>query len=71
MVLILFLMSELLTDGDTLFSNQIFHTIALLGRSSDDSSLVLVLAVVVLRVHVVRFTVLVFTSLLGAAVGRC
>jgi len=71
MVLILFLMSKLLTDSNALFSNQILHTITLFSSGSDDSSLVLVLAVVVLRVHVVRFTVLVFAGLLGAAIGGC
>ena len=67
MVLVLFFGSELLTDGDTLFSDQILHAVTLDIGSGDDSSLVLAL---VLRVHVLRLAVLVLASLLGAAVGR-
>jgi hypothetical protein len=67
MVLVLFFVSELLTDSDTLIPDQILQTVALFSSSGDDSGLVLVLA---LRVHVVRFAVLVLAGLLGATVGR-
>jgi hypothetical protein len=67
MVLVLFLVSELLTDGNTLIPDQILQAVALFSSSGDDPGLVLVLA---LRVHVVGLAVLVLASLLGAAVGR-
>ena len=67
MVLVLFLVSELLTDGNTLIPDQILQAVAFFSSSGDDSGLVLVLA---LRVHIVGLAVLVLASLLGAAVGR-
>lgn len=70
MVLVLFFVSELLTDGDTLIPDQILQAVALFSSSGDDSGLVLVLA---LRVHVVGLAVLVLAGLLRAAVrgGGC
>ena len=68
MVLILLFVSELLSHSDTLFPDQILQTVALFGGSSDDSGLILVPA---LRVHVVRFAVLVIAGLLVAAGRGC
>lgn len=67
MVFILLFMSELLADDDAFLSDQIFQTVTLFGNSGGDGpSLVLVLA---LRVHVVRFAVLVLASPFSRAGG--